>query len=78
MARRRHFKITVEGKVYDVLVDDVTEDDVSSFYPPPDLTSQVTRPDPAMPSTASLAAPAAALLPKAASAPEPARRSLTG
>ena len=53
MARRRHLKITVEGKVYDVVVDDVTEDDAISFYPPPDLTSQVTRsaaspgPDPA-------------------------------
>ena len=61
MARRRHLKITVEGKVYDVLVDDVTEDDVSSSYSPPDLTSQVTWPDPAMPSTPSVAAPAAAV-----------------
>lgn len=52
MARTRHLMITVEGKVYDVVVEDVTEDD-STFYPSPGLSSTATRPaPPATPSPA--------------------------
>jgi biotin carboxyl carrier protein len=43
MARTRHLKITVEGKVYDVVVEDVTDDD-STFYPSPGLASTAHRP----------------------------------
>jgi glutaconyl-CoA/methylmalonyl-CoA decarboxylase subunit gamma len=43
MARTRHLKITVEGKIYDVVVEDVTDDD-STFYPSPGLSSTVSRP----------------------------------
>jgi biotin carboxyl carrier protein len=43
MARTRHLKITVEGKVYDVVVEDVTEDD-GTFYPSPGLASAAHRP----------------------------------
>jgi biotin carboxyl carrier protein len=39
----KHLKITVEGKVYDVIVEDVTEDAGSSLYPQPGL---VARPAP--------------------------------
>jgi glutaconyl-CoA/methylmalonyl-CoA decarboxylase subunit gamma len=53
----KHLKITVEGKVYDVIVEDVTEDAGSTFYPQPGMT---------MPSTA---APAAAAPARAAPAP---------
>ena len=45
MARTRHLKITVEGKVYDVVVEDVTDDD-STFYPSPGLSSTASRPSP--------------------------------
>lgn len=31
----KHLRITVEGKVYDVVVEDVTEDAGSTFYQPP-------------------------------------------
>jgi biotin carboxyl carrier protein len=58
MARTRHLKITVEGKVYDVVVEDVTEDD-GNLYPSPGLSSTAHRP----------AAPAAAAAPPAAAAP---------
>ena len=43
MARTRHLKITVEGKIYDVVVEDVTDDD-STFYPSPGLSSTASRP----------------------------------
>ncbi len=38
MARTRHLKITVEGKIYDVVVEDVTDDD-GTLYPSPGLSS---------------------------------------
>jgi biotin carboxyl carrier protein len=64
MARTRHLKITVEGKVYDVVVEDVSDDD-DTFYPSPGLASQAARPHPA---AAAALAPAAAEAPKAADA----------
>jgi len=61
MARTRHLKITVEGKVYDVVVEDVSDDD-DNFYPSPGLATQAARPSPAPASApaAASAAPAAA------------------
>lgn len=56
----RHLRITVDGKAYDVVVEDVTEDAGSTFY----QTSTV-----GMPRTPAPAAPAA---PTAPSAPAPA------
>lgn len=56
----RHLKITVEGKIYDVVVEDVTEDAGSTFYQSP--SAGVTPPRPApVPSapTAPVPAPAA-------------------
>lgn len=58
MARMRHLKITVEGKVYDVVVEDVTEED-NQFYPSPGLSSIAHQP-PAGAVPAAAAAPAAA------------------
>ena len=51
----KHLKITVEGKVYDVVVEDVTEDAGSSLYPQPGMAAA---PAPVAPVVA--AAPAAA------------------
>ena len=59
MARRRHFKITVEGKVYDVVVDEVTEGDAASLYPHPDLTHQATEKPAPPPISPSAPAPSA-------------------
>ncbi len=59
MARTRHLKITVEGKVYDVVVEDVSDDD-DTFYPSPGLTSQAARPTHAAPASAPRAASQAA------------------
>lgn len=56
----RHLRITVDGKAYDVVVEDVTEDAGSTFY----QTSTV-----GMPRTP---APAAPVAPAAPSAPAPA------
>ena len=56
----RHLRITVEGKIYDVVVEDVTEDAGSTFYQSP--SAGVTPPRPApVPSapTAPVPAPAA-------------------
>ena len=57
----RHLKITVEGKIYDVVVEDVTEDAGSTFYQSP--SAGVTPPRPAAPvpsaPTAPVPAPAA-------------------
>ncbi|MCW5698329.1 MAG: biotin/lipoyl-binding protein [Rhodospirillales bacterium] len=61
----KHLKITVEGKVYDVIVEDVTEDAGSSMYPAPGMVSPASRP--AAP-VAPVAAPAAAPAPAAAGA----------
>lgn len=61
MARMRHLKITVEGKVYDVVVEDVTEED-NTFYPSPGLSTIAHQPPAgaAAASAAASAAPAAA------------------
>lgn len=59
MARTRHLKITVEGKVYDVVVEDVSDDD-DNFYPSPGLATQAARPSPAPASAPAVAAPKAA------------------
>ena len=57
MARTRHLKITVEGKIYDVVVEDVTDDD-STFYPSPGLSSMASRPAAALGPAAGNPAPA--------------------
>src|SRR5512147_2610756 len=56
----RHLKITVEGKIYDVVVEDVTEDAGSTFYQSPsaDVTPPRPAPVPSAP-TAPVLAPAA-------------------
>jgi biotin carboxyl carrier protein len=62
MARTRHLKITVEGKVYDVVVEDVTDDD-GTLYPSPGLATAVAQPptsSPAADRAASAAAPVVA------------------
>ena len=59
MARMRHLKITVEGKVYDVVVEDVTEED-NTFYPSPGLSSVAHQPTGGAAPAAAAAAPAAA------------------
>ncbi len=53
----KHLKITVEGKVYDVVVEDVTEDAGSTFYQTPSAGMPAPRPT-SVPSVP--AAPAAA------------------
>jgi biotin carboxyl carrier protein len=58
MARTRHLKITVEGKVYDVVVEDVSDDN-DTFYPSPGLGTHAARPSPTAASTAAPAAPRA-------------------
>ena len=40
----KHLKITVEGKVYDVVVEDVTEDAGSTFYQTPSAGMPAPRP----------------------------------
>jgi glutaconyl-CoA/methylmalonyl-CoA decarboxylase subunit gamma len=55
----KHLKITVEGKVYDVIVEDVTEDAGSSLYPQPGLRATPAPAAPAAPPPPA-AAPAAA------------------
>ncbi len=60
----KHLKITVEGKVYDVIVEDVTEDAGSTFYPQPGLNagaaSAPAAAAPAKTTAKTAAAPAAA------------------
>ena len=56
----KHLKITVEGKVYDVVVEDVTEDAGSTFYQTPSAGMPAPRPQsvpsaPAAPATAPVA-----------------------
>jgi len=55
----KHLKITVEGKVYDVIVEDVTEDAGSSLYPSPGMAATPAPAAPAAPPPATTA-PAAA------------------
>lgn len=64
----KHLKITVEGKVYDVIVEDVTEDAGSSLYPQPGLTVGAAAPAAAAPAAAAPAAAAPAAAPAAAGA----------
>ena len=55
----RHLRITVEGKIYDVVVEDVTEDAGSTFYQSP--SAGVTPPRPApVPSAPAAPVPAPA------------------
>ncbi len=57
----KHLKITVEGKVYDVIVEDVTEDAGSSLYPQPGMVAAPAAPAAPPPSAAAPApSPAAA------------------
>lgn len=58
----KHLKITVEGKVYDVVVEDVTEDAGSTFYQTSGLVPAAAAPTVASPAPAAAvpAAPAAA------------------
>ena len=51
----KQLKITVEGKVYDVVVEDVSEDAGSTFYPAPGMSASA----PAAPAAPPPAAPAA-------------------
>jgi glutaconyl-CoA/methylmalonyl-CoA decarboxylase subunit gamma len=55
----KHLKITVEGKVYDVVVEDVTEDAGSTFYQSPSAGMPAPRPAP-VPSAPAAPAPAPA------------------
>lgn len=55
----KHLRITVEGKVYDVVVEDVTEDAGSTFYQSPSVGVTAPRPTP-VPSVPAAPAPAAA------------------
>lgn len=55
----KHLRITVEGKVYDVVVEDVTEDAGSTFYQSPSVGVTAPRPAP-VPSVPAAPAPAAA------------------
>jgi biotin carboxyl carrier protein len=65
----KHLRITVEGKVYEVVVEDVTEDAGSTFYQLPATGAPMTAPPtPAQAPTPGTSAPAAAA-PAAASAP---------
>ncbi len=58
----KQLKITVEGKVYNVTVEDVTEDAGSMMYPTPGMTATAPAPAPApaSPPAAPSSAPAAA------------------
>jgi glutaconyl-CoA/methylmalonyl-CoA decarboxylase subunit gamma len=55
----KHLKITVEGKIYDVVVEDVTEDAGSTFYQSPSVGVTAPRPAsaPAAPAAPAPAAP---------------------
>ena len=64
----KHLKITVEGKVYDVIVEDVTEDAGSSLYPQPGLTAASV---PGAAAPAAPAKPAAPPAPLGPSVPKP-------
>lgn len=59
----KQLKITVEGKVYDVTVEDVSEDAGSTFYPAPGMSERYAAPAPRSapaPAAQTAAAPAAA------------------
>ncbi len=48
----KHLRITVEGKVYDVVVEDVSEDAGSTFYQMPSVPAPAARPAPSAPAPA--------------------------
>jgi biotin carboxyl carrier protein len=56
----KHLKITVEGKIYDVVVEDVTEDAGSTYYQSPSVGVTAPRPAP-VPSAPAAPAPAPAV-----------------
>lgn len=57
----KHLRITVEGKAYDVVVEDLTEDAGSTFYQPPaGAAAPSSAPAPATPAPAAAAAAAPA------------------
>jgi biotin carboxyl carrier protein len=58
----KHLRITVDGKPYDVVVEDLTEETGGSLYPAPGTMAAATRPAaaPAVPAAAPAAPPAAA------------------
>ena len=56
----KHLKITVEGKVYDVVVEDVTEDAGSTFYQSPSVGVTAPRPAASVPSAPTAPSPAPA------------------
>lgn len=62
----KHLRITVDGKPYDVVVEDVTEDAGGTLYPAPGTMTQAARAAAPMPAPAA-AAPTAA--PTVAAAP---------
>ncbi len=61
----KQLKITIEGKVYDVLVEDVTEDAGSQMYPQPGMSQAAAARTAAPAPAASPAAPAPAAAPSA-------------
>ena len=64
----KQLKITVEGKVYDVIVEDVTEDAGSMMYPAPGMSQAATAPRVAAPAPAAAAPAAPAAAPASAGA----------
>lgn len=56
----KHLRITVDGKPYDVVVEDITEDTGGTLYPAPGTMAQAAR---AAAPAASVAAPAAPVAP---------------
>lgn len=63
----RHLKITVEGKIYDVVVEDVTEGAGGTLYPTPGSMAAARA---AAPAAAPSAAPAPAAPPAAGGGPD--------
>ncbi len=66
----KHLRITVDGKPYDVVVEDVTEDAGGTLYPAPGSMAQAAQAArPAAPAAAPVPAPAAAAPVAAAGGP---------
>jgi biotin carboxyl carrier protein len=63
----KHLRITVEGKAYDVVVEDLTEDAGSTFYQTPSVGMAPAAPIARAPAAAAAAAPVA---PAAAGGPD--------
>jgi biotin carboxyl carrier protein len=64
----KHLRITVDGKAYDVVVEDVTEDTGGMIYPSPGTMAAAQAPAPA-PAPAPVAAPSVPAAPAAAGGP---------